>query len=563
MVWRLYARRAAATGMLTATLASVFITTGCRTTTDDVHRWGRTKQGPGKLIAVLTHDKYPIDLRVESAMTLVRMKPRNGKRVGITCADNPECVGLLEALSNLPAEDRKEIVSKVVPQLVAEIRKPPPQAQAGQPAPADTSYPYKDAAYALLTYEDKDLLGDDKLRAEIKAALAEWALADFANRLDNTTQMSGMEQVLRTLGAPGVKELPKLMVPGAKRISNMASLVAELGDAETKLAASSALVKIAKEIESDRWKKQKEAAVDAANKASGLTKVTKDQLAGQLEAYQEEELLRTFSSMKEVGGKPVVDYLLEYASREDKEGKLEKRRATALAALAGHLDKDRPEQIEVVMKLASAPDTSNTIRSVALQRIGEMPRKLVIDKLYDLFKADDWKLRWVAADLALRMSDQSQLDEFMTKLARNDKGMSISEPALYGVRMGELKGSQKGEELADKYLGTGYAPSVRLSALAYYSKYGTKDQLGKMTPYEQDSTKVPSCKADDCEWKCEVPVGDKGDKTETKDVSNIGDFVRYCVKPSMEKRTEADKKKEEEERKKQEAAKKQAEDNKE
>ena len=141
--------------------------------------------------------------------------------------------------------------------------------------------------------------------------------------------------------------------------------------------------------------------------------------------------------------------------------------------------------------------------------------------------------------------------------------MSISEPVLYGVRIGELKGDKKGDELADKYLSSSYSPSVRLSALAYYTKYGTKDQLGKVTPYEQDSTRVPSCKADDCEWKCEVPVDDKGDKTETKEVSNIGEFVRYCVKPSMEKRTEADKKKEEEERKKQEEAKKKAEDDKE
>src|SRR5690606_6639131 len=192
MVWRLRARRAAAASMLTATLATVLVTSGCRTTTDDVQRWGKTKQGPGKLVAVLTHDKYPIELRVEAAMTLVRMKPRGGKRVGISCADDPTCQGLLESLSALPPEERAEIVTRLVPLLIAEINKPPPQAQAGQAAPPDGSFPYKDAAFALMTYEDKDLIGSDQLRAEIKTALAEWASADFANRLDNTTQMSGM-----------------------------------------------------------------------------------------------------------------------------------------------------------------------------------------------------------------------------------------------------------------------------------------------------------------------------------------------------------------------------------
>ncbi len=51
---------------------------GCRTSDDDVHRWANSAQGPRKLVAVLTHDKYPIDLRIEAAETLVSMKPRGG-----------------------------------------------------------------------------------------------------------------------------------------------------------------------------------------------------------------------------------------------------------------------------------------------------------------------------------------------------------------------------------------------------------------------------------------------------------------------------------------------------
>jgi len=542
--------------MLTATLASVLVTSGCRTTTDDVQRWGKTKQGPGKLVAVLTHDKYPVELRVEAAMTLVRMKPRGGKHIGLSCPDDPTCVGLLEALSAMPAEERAQIVTPLVPLLIAELNKPSPQAQAGQAPPPDGSFVYKDAAFALLTYEDKDLIGSDQLRSDIKVALADWASADFANRLNNTTQMSGMDQLMRALGPLGVKKLPALMVPGAKSIANMASLVAELGDAETKLAASKALVKIAQDIASDRWKKQKAADVDAANKTSGLTKITPAQLEGQLRVYQEEELGRTFASMKDVGGQPVVEYLLGVASQEDKDGTLEQRRTTALVALEGHLDKDRPEQVEAILKLASANDTPTRVRAVALQRVGEMPRALVIGRLYDLFKNDDWKIRWVAADLALRLGDQGDLDEFFSKLARADSGMSVAEPMQYGVRLGDLKGKQKPEDLAAKYAAPGYATSVRLSALGYYASHGTKDQLADVAKYEQERGRVPSCKADDCEWKCVIG---EGDKSEVKDVTNIGEFVRYCVEPAMQKRTKADKQKQEAEKKKAEEAKKNAE----
>src|SRR5689334_16708809 len=61
---------------------------GCRTSTDDIHRWANTVQGPRKLLAVLTHEKYPLELRVDAALALVSMKPRSGRRVGIQGSDD-------------------------------------------------------------------------------------------------------------------------------------------------------------------------------------------------------------------------------------------------------------------------------------------------------------------------------------------------------------------------------------------------------------------------------------------------------------------------------------------
>src|SRR5690606_29639559 len=66
-----------------AALGLAFASVGCRITEEDVHRWGSRSQGPRKLVAVLTHAKYPTPLRVEAAMTLVRMKPRGGRPVGL------------------------------------------------------------------------------------------------------------------------------------------------------------------------------------------------------------------------------------------------------------------------------------------------------------------------------------------------------------------------------------------------------------------------------------------------------------------------------------------------
>src|SRR3954469_15646496 len=107
---------------------------GCRTSEEDVHRWANTAQGPRKLVAVLTHDKYPIDLRIDAAETLVSMKPRGGRRIGIQGTD--EQLGLVDALAQMPPAPRTVLVSRLVPKLQAEMAKAPPAAQPGQPTPA-------------------------------------------------------------------------------------------------------------------------------------------------------------------------------------------------------------------------------------------------------------------------------------------------------------------------------------------------------------------------------------------------------------------------------------------
>ena len=512
--------------VFTATLGLATSVQGCRTTTDDVERWANTANGPRKLVAVLMHDKYPLDLRVEAAMTMIRMKPRGGRRVGIE--------SLTSALDELTPPERSRIVTELVPRLETEIRRPPPP-----PGKApDPSFPFKDAAYALLTQEDGRLVESPENRNRLKAALADWAMVNFAERLEEPSQMFGFEQLLRLLGAEGVRRLPEQINPEAKKIDRMADLISELGNPETKLKTSNALVGVARHVNTQRWIDEKKPGVMAANAASKL-KPTEPQLNQQLETYQEEELLRVFSSLKKVGGAPAVDYLIEFA--KDKKNP-EKRRAAAMAALEGHLDKNNPAHVQAMLDLAAATDTPDLIRDVALRRVGEMPRKAVVSRLYSLFKNDNWKVRWVAAELVLRMSDTTQVDEFMRELGAA-KNMAMTEPLRYGPLIGMMKGSPPPEKVIQKYLNKGYSVQARLSALGYYYERGTKADLAQVERFADDKTKVPECaeNAEDCEWKCSI---DAASGKESKDVETVGDFVRYCLKPAMEKRTEPPKKEE-------------------
>ncbi|MGC4066210.1 MAG: hypothetical protein QM784_16520 [Polyangiaceae bacterium] len=400
--------------LLTALLfSSAFVAgagaVGCRTTESDVHRWGETQNGPKRLEAVISHDKYSDALRTEAAMTLVRMKARNGKRVGLEGGDDPEQRGLLAVLSSMPKETRGKLIGAMVPALEAGMRSPPADKASRR---VDQSFSYKDAAFAILTHDKGGLITNEDHRRRLQDAIAEWVTADFANRMEEPTQIYSMDQVLRYLGARGVKRLPELMTVGATKLDRLSEFVAEFGDMPTRLAASEKLVAIASHVNSAKWLAEREPILRKANQESKLNPKP-EQFKAQLDAYQEEELIRLFSSMKKVGGKPVVDYLIAFASDA---ANSEKRRVAAVAALEGNIDRNETKLVDHLFALASAENTPDGLRDLALRRLSELPRKLVIARLYALFTNDNWKVRFGPADLALRMSDSTEVPEYMTKL---------------------------------------------------------------------------------------------------------------------------------------------------
>ncbi|HEY3237228.1 MAG TPA: HEAT repeat domain-containing protein [Polyangiaceae bacterium] len=478
----------------------------------------------------MTHERYPLEIRLEAAMTLVEMKPRRGRRVGIQGSD--EFPGLIDALAHLPPSDRGRILSRLVPKLEAAMLQSPPARVLGKPPPPDPSFPYKDAAFALLTHDGAGVLAKEALRQRLRDALIAWSMTNFSERMDESSQLYGMEQVLREFKADGARGLPELIRPGAAKIDRMSELVADFGDPGTKALASQRLVAVASYVASDAWIQEKAPMVSEANRQTKLNP-SPDQFKAQLKQYQEEELLRVFTSMKKVGGTAAVDYLLKFALEKSYPPK---QRATALASLEGNLDRSNPAHVDTVLSLASDPDTPDLVRDIALRRVGDMPRASVVDRLYGLFKADNWKVRWVAAELVLKMSKTEQVPEFFRKLEQAEN-MDITEPLRYGALLGDMEGSPDPQTLVLHYVGPENPVQARLCALGYYYQRGVKSELDKIQPYLNDRTKVPGCKehAKDCEWKCTIS---QGDQQESKDITTVGEFVQYCVKPAMEGRAQ-------------------------
>ena len=176
---------------------------GCAVSESDVHRWETTENGPEKLYAIVAHDKYAWPLREEAALSLIRMRPRNGKRIGLEYAilgyDTPEGKGP-GALAVLGDDARRRIVDGIAPKLVEQMQQPPPPPPTeGAVVQPDPSIPYKDAAFALLSHEPP-LASNEATKASLIAALSQWVQTDFEDRIDNSTSSSASSRSCASSG---------------------------------------------------------------------------------------------------------------------------------------------------------------------------------------------------------------------------------------------------------------------------------------------------------------------------------------------------------------------------
>jgi hypothetical protein len=175
------------------------------------------------------------------------------------------------------------------------------------------------------------------------------------------------------------------------------------------------------------------------------------------------------------------------------------------------------------------------VRDLAFQRVGEMSRDQVVGKLYPLFGSKKWKVRWVAAGTVLRMSSTDQLGEFMSHLPAGAAGMAMTEPLSYGQTIGQMSvRGPKPREAAIPFLKEG-GLAAKLTALGFFYANGKASDLPVVQPLENEKTAVPKNEDPEAKWQCEVPKAD-GKENETKDIKDVGEFVRFCVMPAMKAR---------------------------
>jgi hypothetical protein len=536
---------AAALGL---TLSSAVV--GCAVENEDLHHWESTLDGPRKLNAVLSHDKYGWSLRAEAAMSLVRMKARGGHRVGLDTliAGFKTSEGAREGgLQQLAPDARAKIIQAITPLLVEQMKQPLPARAPDGTQPPEPSIPYKDAAFALLSSE-ATLVTDEAVKATLRAALLSWVQSNFEARIDNSAQQFGVEQVMRhpLFGAAAVKPLAQLIREDGAKNDRVVALISDLGDTETKKTAGEALVALAKRIDSPDWVQKQKTLVEAAN-AKANQKPTPDEFKNQLNKYQEQELEKVFANIKRLGGPVVVDFALSYAT--DKSRGTEAR-IRAIASVEGRLDKNSTGQLEKIFELVRDDKIENDdkrvkdergniknlgdkLRGLALARLGEFPKEQFVPKLYTLFDGKKWQLRLDAARLVLRTMNTKDLGEFMRHLPPNERApMALSEPIAYAAHISEMPGPPPPRESLKPYL-TSRELGPKLVAISSFYQ-GKKVDQGALSDVENDRQPVPKCKeTDNCGWKCRVPKSPGSKESDEKSIETVGDFVKYCVVPSL------------------------------
>jgi hypothetical protein len=510
---------------------------GCRVSETDVKRWETTQRGPYKLVAVITHDKYPVELRTEAAISLIRMPARGGVRQGIKFLvdkyKDEEGEDREGALVQLPEDQRREIVDRMAPILVDQLKAPPPARTPEGRLPADATIPYKDAAFAMLIHEPP-LVGNDKTKAELRTALMKWAQTGFEDRVENGSQQYGLEQMMRMLGPESVKILPGLVNENTARIDRIASLIKDIGDDASKAEMSKQLVVLAEKYNSKEWLDAQTRTVKDYN-AKNKQAADDNQVAQQVDKIQERRLTEeVFPAMKRVGLRPSVEYLLKYATNEKYPAE---RRKLALAALEGNLDKNNQGDLDRIFAIARSNDAPDPVRDVAFRRMGEFPKDWIVPKLFTLSDPPKWKVRWVAYELALTTFTLKQVPEFMGHLPKTAATkMGQTEPLSYAKVVAEkMDGDPKAKHdaitpyLSSKELGP------KLMALGYFWG-GKKADRPLVERHGDDPSPLPKCEKDDeCHWECDVPKPGNPKETESREVKTVGEWVKTCLVPNMDK----------------------------
>jgi hypothetical protein len=138
--------------------------------------------------------------------------------------------------------------------------------------------------------------------------------------------------------------------------------------------------------------------------------------------------------------------------------------------------------------------------------------------------------------MIVKMITTKDLPDFMHHLPQNDKTkIGMSEPISTGgtIMTMDPQGGPKPRSVMKEFLDSKDL-GAKLVAIGSYYQAKKSEASGAIVPLESDKSPVPKCDpGDQCGWTCDVAKpGSK--ETETKTVTTVGEFVKWCIEPSLQ-----------------------------
>jgi len=449
----------------------------CKVTASDIEYWKGTERGPGKIVAVMLSDNYPIDLRTSAALALVEME-RPGQE------DDDGVVKLQQALQQLPQDMRGQIIDGMVPGLEALMQgTDAAQGTDERNGPPESQIRAKDAAYLLIVHASA------ASRERLVRAVVGWYTVDFNGR--NLAGSYSAEQVVRSLGAPAATLLVDAInanMPQAALIK-IAELIGQLADDAGKARAAQRLVQVELEMEADpflgRLKDRVRAQIQEARPGQPMPEdfVTRT-------AETNRELFindGALPAMKHLATQQLIaERLLAIASSTVNEGAVAERRWRALAALEGNVSR---AQLGRILDLALNAQSPTRVRDYAFDRIADIRSADAIPRLWPLVQsAENQRERWRAGELVLTLGGPQVIEEFFANLPVGDTvKYEPEELAGYATRMSQMTPPPTDRVL--RQLGSGDWWD-RVIVLRYLERKGAAEHVARMQRLTNDSAEV-------------------------------------------------------------------------
>lgn len=461
---------------------------GCKVTSDDIDYWKGTVKGPGKIVAVLLAERYPLELRTRAALALVEMERTDVNGVG-------ELQRGIQALQAANEADTQQIVDAMVPGLQSMMTGAETAAQEDENlGPPAQSIRAKDAAYILIPH------ASPAARVQLVEGVVGWYVVDFTGR-----SLSGdysVEQVVRSLGATAASKLVDALnshMPKAALVK-IAELVGQLGDDATKERMGTRLVELEREMETDEYLTWLKSEIrNSLTEQNPGAEVNEARVATIAKLNQQRFINEgALPAMKHLAGQAAVRArLLELAEAGPPAGAtadivaaVATRRQRALQALEGNATQ---EHLPRLMALALNDANPIQVRDYAFDRVGDIRSADAIPQLWPMFQEagnDQLKkrLRWRAGELILAIGGTSIIGEFLSKLPTDrETEYEPEELAGYATRMSQM--TPPPTDLMRRQLSSNNW-FARVIALRFLERRGVEADAAAMQRLVRDDTAV-------------------------------------------------------------------------